>query len=39
VFLVDPVFRMRRWWTVYVQNDTDFHRKWLFLIWPWNYDI
>jgi len=39
VFLVDPVFRMRRWWTVYVQNDTDFHRKRLFLIWPWTSDI
>jgi hypothetical protein len=24
VFLVDPVFRMRSWWIVYVENDTDF---------------
>ena len=39
VFPVDPVFGTRRWWTMCVENDTDFTRNDYFQFDPWTSDI
>ena len=39
VFHVDPVFRIRRWWTVCVENNIDFTQNDCFQFGPWTFDI